>query len=120
VVLAATEKDDGYLTARELCRLPLRADVVVLSSCDTSRSRASRGVGLSALSWSFITTNVPTQVFAAWPMTAAISAPLMKDFYTRLNAGDSPAAALCAAQNKAIQDPQRHHPAYWASFFVME
>jgi CHAT domain-containing protein len=49
-----------------------------------------------------------------WTVDDAATASLMADVYGRLRAGDSPAAALRAAQCRALRE--HSHPFFWAPF----
>jgi CHAT domain-containing protein len=52
-----------------------------------------------------------------WIVDDEATARLMIDFYSRLLAGDGPAAALRQAQRQALQD--NPHPYFWAPFVIL-
>ena len=51
---AATEEDDGYLSASEIAALKLDADMVILSACNTAAGAATSAEALSGLARAFI------------------------------------------------------------------
>lgn len=62
LVLSKAEGDaveDGLFEAWEIMNLSLRADLVVLSACDTARGRIGAGEGVMGLSWAFFVAGAP-------------------------------------------------------------
>ena len=52
LALAGGDKnEDGLLEAWELMRLDLKADLAVLSACETARGRFGAGEGVIGLTW---------------------------------------------------------------------
>jgi CHAT domain-containing protein len=58
IALAPTATEDGFLTSSEILGLKLKADLVVLSACQTGKGRIT-GDGVIGLSRSFISAGVP-------------------------------------------------------------
>jgi CHAT domain-containing protein/lipoprotein NlpI len=116
--------DDGLLEAREILQLNLRADLVVLSACDTARGRIGAGEGMIGMSWAFFVAGVPTMVASQWKVDSASTATLMIDFHKRLRA-ESPAqsqtraTALQQAALTLMKDPRYRHPYFWAGFVMI-
>ncbi|HEX6099471.1 MAG TPA: CHAT domain-containing tetratricopeptide repeat protein [Thermoanaerobaculia bacterium] len=122
IVLAAgrNERDqDGLLEAREVVDLPLQADLAVLSACDTARGRVGEGEGVIGLAWAFFAAGCPTTVVSQWKAESKPTATLMIELHKRLLAGDSPAAALRAAQRALRRKPEYRHPFHWAPFVAI-
>src|SRR5213079_3293397 len=83
LVMARAENDpndDGLLEAREIMRLDLHADLVVLSACQTARGRIGAGEGMIGMSWAFFVAGVPTMVASQWKVDSTSTAKLMVDF----------------------------------------
>ncbi|HEX6083133.1 MAG TPA: CHAT domain-containing protein [Thermoanaerobaculia bacterium] len=119
IVLAAGRHDpaeDGLLEAREVVDLPLSADLAVLSACETARGKVGAGEGVVGLAWAFFAAGCPTTVVSQWKAESHSTSQLMIEFHRRLLAGDSPAAALRAAQLELRKDPRYRHPFFWAPF----
>ena len=123
IVLAASGNDpleDGLLEAHEIAGLNLRADLAVLSACETARGAVTAGEGVVGLSWAFLTAGVPTTVVSQWKVASASTAELMIEFHRRLRGGRKAADALRAAMLELRRDPRWRHPFYWAPFAVIE
>jgi CHAT domain-containing protein len=86
------------LTVAELVQLQMRAQLVVLSACDTGRGAATLGGDVVGLTRSLLASGVHRAVVSLWPVDDASACVTMVCFYERLIAGDAPAAALASAQ----------------------
>ena len=51
--------EDGLLEAWELMQLDLKAELAVLSACETARGRIGAGEGMIGLSWAMFIAGVP-------------------------------------------------------------
>jgi CHAT domain-containing protein len=112
--------EDGLLEAREIAGLDLRADLAVLSACETARGAVTAGEGMVGLSWAFLAAGVPTTVVSQWKVGSASTAALMIEFHRRLRGGRTAAEALRAAMLELRRDPRWRHPFYWAPFTAIE
>jgi CHAT domain-containing protein len=52
--MAASEEDDGYLSASEIATLKLDADWVILSACNTAAGDTANAEALSGLARAFL------------------------------------------------------------------
>jgi CHAT domain-containing protein len=118
--------EDGLLEAWEIMQMDLKADLVVLSACETARGRVSAGEGVIGLTWAFFVAGVPTTVVSQWKVESASTAKLMLGFHRTLKAGDSrvnspfaTARALQRAELQLLHSQQYAHPFYWAGFVVV-
>jgi tetratricopeptide (TPR) repeat protein len=116
IALAPSGNDSGLLTAGEILDLKLRANMVVLSACDTGQGRIT-GDGVVGLSRSFITAGVPSVVVSLWPVSDASASLLMPEFYRGLQAGGQRATALRNAMLKTMR--AYANPIDWAAFVLM-
>ena len=80
---ASPSDDDGLLQAWELMALDLRADLVVLSACETARGRVAPGEGLIGLTWALFVAGSPASVVSQWKVESASTAELMQQFHRR-------------------------------------
>ncbi|HEV7240638.1 MAG TPA: CHAT domain-containing protein [Thermoanaerobaculia bacterium] len=122
IVLAAgpsQTSEDGLLEAREIVDLPLRAELAVLSACDTARGKLAGSEGVIGLAWAFFAAGCPTTVVSQWKADSRATSLLMIEFHRRLLAGDSTAAALRHAQLALRRNPEYAHPFYWAPFVAI-
>ena len=119
-------KEDGLLEAWELMQLDLKADLAVLSACETARGRVGAGEGTIGLSWAMFIAGVPSIVVSQWKVESAGSRDLMISFHRALiaepGAGKpkrTKAEALREAALKLMKNPGTDHPFYWAGFVVV-
>jgi CHAT domain-containing protein len=127
----APDGSDGLLTFREIFDLKLDADVVILSACDTAGSATaavSREAGiatggnyaLDGLVRAFVGAGARSVVASHWPVPDTYDAT-KRLIGGMVNAapGQPLAAALEAAQEKLMDDPETSHPYYWAAFIIL-
>jgi CHAT domain-containing protein/Tfp pilus assembly protein PilF len=108
---------DGYLRLFDVYNLRLRADLVVLSGCQTALGREIRREGLMSLTRGFMYAGAPRVVSSLWSVDDKATAELMKLFYRgMLVDGLTPAAALRAAQQSMWRQQCCRQPYYWAAF----
>jgi CHAT domain-containing protein/tetratricopeptide (TPR) repeat protein len=110
---------DGFLRLHDIYNLPLNADLVVLSACETALGRQIRGEGLIGLARGFMYAGASRVVASLWKVEDQATASLMKQFYEAMLArGESPASALRAAQIEMWRTKRWHSPYYWAPFVL--
>src|SRR4030095_13559474 len=89
----------GYkLYARDVAERPLNADLVTISACRSAGSRTYSGEGLVGFAWAFQRAGARRVIAGLWDVDDRSTASLMTTLYTRLAAGETPAAALRAAK----------------------
>ncbi len=87
LVLAQGDNDeDGLLEAWELMQLDLKADLAVLSACETARGRFGAGEGMIGLTWALFVAGVPATVVSQWKVESASTRDLMLGFHRQLRA----------------------------------
>jgi CHAT domain-containing protein len=128
--------EDGLLEAWEIMKLNLKADIAVLSACETARGRIGAGEGVIGMSWAFFVAGCPTTVVSQWQVDSASTTELMVQFHKNLQSGsrslpytagrsDSPtsrmskAEALRQAMLTLLTDNRFKSPYYWAGFVVV-
>lgn len=110
---------DGFLQTRDIYRLRLSADLVVLSACQTALGKEVRGEGLLGLSRGFMYAGAPRVVASLWQVPDRATSELMTRFYRGiLVKGLRPAAALRAAQMEIRAEKRWSSPYYWAAFIL--
>ncbi|MCC7137530.1 MAG: CHAT domain-containing protein [Planctomycetes bacterium] len=115
--------DDGFLTALEVLRTPVRADLVVLSACETGRGRIVRAEGILGLTSAFQSAGCPRVLCSLWKVDDAATSALMQKFYELWNPktgskGMGTAEALRAAQAHVRSQEKWKHPYYWAAWVL--
>lgn len=111
---SALHLGDGPLTVRDAATLPLKAQLVTLSACETGLSKVAPGDELLGLLRGFLMAGAPRVLSTHWTVDDASTATLMAQFYRGVLAGARPAAALRAAQQALARDEP--HPYHWAAF----
>ncbi len=118
--------EDGLLEAWELMQLDLKADLAVLSACETARGRIGAGEGMIGLSWAMFIAGVPSIVVSQWKVESAGTRDLMINFHRALISGPeagkakpTKAQALQQAALKLMKNPETDHPFYWAGFVLV-
>ena len=82
LALAQGDKnEDGLLEAWELMQLDLKADLAVLSACETARGRFGAGEGVIGLTWAMFVAGVPSTVVSQWKVESASTRDLMLGFH---------------------------------------
>ena len=107
---------DGLLTADEILALNLKAELVVLSACDTGQGKIT-GDGVIGLSRSLMTVGVPSVIVSLWAVPDAPTAVLMTEFYKNLQKSPDKAQALRQAMLQTIKD--HPNPQNWAAFILL-
>ncbi len=116
----ATERgrdEDGYLQLPEIERLPLNADLIVLSSCQTGSGKIIDHEGVLGLPRVFLSNSAKTVVSSIWNVNDRSTASLMIDFYRHLKNGVTKADALRSAKIDLIRSGY-DHPFFWAGFVL--
>jgi CHAT domain-containing protein len=109
---------DGWLTVRDVYQLHLtRCELVTLSACETGVNVLAPGDEWIGLARGFFSAGAPSLLVSQWIVDDEATAGLMIDFYSRLQAGSGPAAALRYAQCKLLAE--KPHPYYWAPFVII-
>jgi CHAT domain-containing protein len=118
--------DDGLLEAWELMQLDLKADLAVLSACETARGRIGAGEGMIGFSWAMFIAGVPSLVVSQWKIESAGTRDLMVNFHrslispaTQSRNKASKSEALRQAALKLLKNPETSHPFYWAGFVLV-
>jgi CHAT domain-containing protein/tetratricopeptide (TPR) repeat protein len=116
--------EDGYLHLFEVVGLPLDAEAVVLSACETKLGRRVRGEGVFALSRGFLAAGASRVVASLWAVSDDATAAVMESFFRRV--AETRAAGGEADWSAALRDAKREvrgqeafgDPFFWAPFVI--
>ena len=125
--LEPDDHDDGMLRVHEILDLPLQADLVTLSACDTALgsgyfAELPAGDEFVALNRAFLAAGSASVMATLWQVDDRASVSLMRQFYSRLRdggGGRDAATALASAQRALRRSSQLGHPYYWAAYVVV-
>ena len=73
--------EDGFLEAWELMEMNLKAEMVVLSACNTARGKVGAGEGMIGMTWALFVAGVPTVVASQWEVPSQTTTSLMVAFH---------------------------------------
>ena len=111
--------EDGLLQAREIMRLPLNAELVTLSACETGIGTLEGEAGVLSLEDAFLMAGAKAVVATLWNVEDQSTAILMKHFYTYLQSHEDKATALAHAKRDLLERYGADRPFYWAAFVVV-
>ncbi len=119
-VILSKEGDSYKLYARDIVQHRLNANLVTISACNGSGTRAYSGEGLVGLSWAFLRAGAHNVIAALWEVSDASTPQLMDALYGELSQGKDPATALRDAKLSLLHSRDANSvfkkPFYWAPF----
>jgi CHAT domain-containing protein len=117
----AGNAEDTYLTTYEVIGDRYKADLLVLSGCNTGSGKFRSGEGVMHLARSFFFAGIKNIILTQWAVADKSSATIMESFYKYLHEGNSVDVALQKAKIDFLLygDPLKHHPYYWAGYVNM-
>ena len=110
---------DGFLQITELERLPLRAELVTLSACQTGLGAIIAGEGVVGLTSSLFSAGADNVLASLWPVSDASSVYFMQRFYKHhLIEGVPSDVAIALVKREFISGRAGgfRHPQHWAPF----
>jgi CHAT domain-containing protein len=123
LALSRVGEDDGFLTALEVLRLQIPADLAVLSACETATGQLVGGEGIVGLTRAFMYAGTPRVLCSLWSVDDEATAALMTKFYELWNPKDGTPGlptveALRKAQQRVRAQAKWKHPHYWAAWVL--
>lgn len=96
--------NDGWLFAAEAAQLDLRGtELVTLSACETGIGDLASGEGVIGLRRAFLAAGARHVLSTLWPISDEMTVELMRDFYERLEKGETVTVAFAGAQGEALR-----------------
>jgi CHAT domain-containing protein len=132
-------ENDGYLTIPEIMRLKLKADLVVLSACETAQGEALQGEGVYGMPYAFLLAGANNVISSLWSVNDKATAAFFTEFYCRVNHGESYNDALnniyrmfvlkekgqlntlkvySKDMEEILNKPEYLNPSYWAAYVL--
>ena len=112
---------ENRLLISELYNESFKANMAVLSACDTGSGFYENGEGVISLSRAFNYAGIPSTVMSLWKVDDEATAKIMRYFYEHLNKGETKDEALKNAKLeylKNTKDELLKHPYYWSGFVL--
>ncbi|MFN8352017.1 MAG: CHAT domain-containing protein [Flavobacteriales bacterium] len=112
---------DGYLHAYEIYELDLRAQLAVLTACETGTGMNEAGEGVRSLGYSFAFAGCPSLITSLWSIDEKVSAEIIERFYAHLADGLPKHEALRKAklEHLAAASDELALPFYWAGLVLI-
>ena len=110
--------EDGFLQAREIYGLRLKADLVVLSACQTAAGKMEKGEGIQGLARAFFCAGSRSVVASLWNVNDASTARFMRTYYEYLTRGRTKQEALRLTKIK-MSRLRGSRPFHWAAFILI-
>lgn len=121
LILARDSRSEtnGILQVRDVAILPLDADVVTLSSCDTGTGKAEGEEGITGLVPAFLFAGARSVVGSLWPVDDSATEIEMKQFYSHVAQGEDTVIALRDAKLDYMRLEGSRPPVFWAGFILV-
>jgi CHAT domain-containing protein/tetratricopeptide (TPR) repeat protein len=123
IVFSLVTKDGrpqpGYLLQKDIYRMRLNSDLVVLSSCRSAAGSSDIGEGLLSLSRAFLYAGSKAVLASSWAVDDEATATMMTRFYRHVFRDKlSPIEALARAQAefRRHKNQKLRNPLYWVGF----
>ncbi len=114
-------ENDGKLSLAEIRALPLRADLVSLSACETGLGAIFAGEGVVGLTAAFLSAGSDRVLSSLWAVNDVSTTFFMVDFYRLHFIEGMPADLAIATVKRAFiagSPAGFRHPQYWAPFNI--
>jgi len=113
--------EDGYLHAYEIYKLQLRAELAVLTACETGTGKKYDGEGVRSLAHSFAYAGCPSLVMSLWKIDEKVSSAITTRFYELLAQGLPKNVALRQAKLDHLRTAKDELalPYYWAGMVLV-
>jgi len=102
LVLTPEGNDSGFLTATEIGKMDIAADLVVLSACNSGNGEYFNGEGLMGLGRAFILAGAKAVVVSLWPVDSLTTKEMMVKFYHDLETNGDASLALANARKSVM------------------
>lgn len=118
---AVDAEADGYLHAYEIYELDLRAQLAVLTACETGTGKNDEAEGVRSLGYSFAYAGCPSLVMSLWGIDEQVSSTIITSFYEYLADGMPKHEALRQAKldHLANAPDELTLPYYWAGLVLV-
>jgi CHAT domain-containing protein len=119
---AMEEEEDGFLHAYELYNTRLKAELAVLSACNTGSGLLADGEGILSLARAFKYAGCPNIAMSLWKADDEATSQIMEEFFAQLKEEKGKAESLRQAQLNYLQNlapAHKTHPYYWAPFVMI-
>lgn len=115
----AGRPQNGFLRFEDVYGQRLKAEMVVLSACQTAIGKRFDETGMMTMAGAFLHAGAARVVSTLWKIDDEATSEFMKVFYREaLGHGAPPTAALKTAQQVIARSPRWRSPYYWGAFIL--
>ena len=116
-----SEHEDGLLYVREIYNVPIRANLVILSACETGDGRLLEGEGIASIARGFSYAGAESLLATRWPINDKTTSVIVRQLLHHLEMGMTKDQALRFSTLEYIDSQSRNyaHPFYWSSFMLL-
>ena len=114
-----TGSSDGILFSGEMFDLNLKADLVVLSACETGLGKIINGEGVMSMTRGFVYSGASNILYSLWKVGDKNTQDLMVRFYYNILEGNSYSEALQKAKRTLINNNKTAFPKFWSGFALL-
>lgn len=111
--------ESGFFYTSDIQQLQLKADLAVLSACNTGAGDWVRGEGVLSIGRAFRAAGCPNVLMSHWQADDASTSIIMQQFYQELKEGRTQGEALRLAKMTYLQQNLNAHPHFWAAFVLV-
>lgn len=112
-------KTDGLLTASQIEKLHLNADLVILSACNTGGEGSGGGESLTGIARAFFASGARSVLVSHWQVSNTATVKLMTKTFEALAQAGGSSLALRDSQLAMLNDLELSHPFFWGAFTVV-
>jgi CHAT domain-containing protein/tetratricopeptide (TPR) repeat protein len=112
--------EDGMLNTYEVYGIPLKAKMVILSSCNTGTGILHSGEGILSLARGFMYSGSKSVIMSLWEIEDRSGTEIIEDFYRYLKKGYTKSDALRHARLNYLKkaDLLKSHPYFWSTLVI--
>ncbi|MCF6359049.1 MAG: CHAT domain-containing protein, partial [Draconibacterium sp.] len=109
---------DEELSSAEIYLIKNKANLVVLSACNTGSGQLKKGEGIMSLARGFFYAGCPSIIMSLWEVEDQSGTQIMGSFYKNLKKGKTKDESLRQAKLEYLEgaNSRRAHPHYWLGY----
>lgn len=112
--------EDGLLNTYEVYGIPLKAKMVILSSCNTGSGLLHTGEGIISLARGFMYSGSQSVIMSLWEIEDRSGTEIIENFYRNLRKGYNKSRSLRLARLNYLRkaDMLKSHPYFWSTLVI--
>ena len=118
LVLNSGDNENGFLDIKEIYLQNMEnIDFVILNSCQSGLGEISQDESImKSLADAFFVSGCKSVLATFWHIPDETSQSFIRNFYQELSNNNNKIESLQESQLEMIQNPETHHPFFWASY----